>query len=87
MVARTVLMSRGTHWAWWLAIILLAAAIVIDLVDGAPLKLATSGLLFAACLLAATSRPPRPKPLGFAIIACIAGAVGLVLYRIFGPGL
>lgn len=87
MVEQSVETSRNMHWIWWLAVALLVVALIFDLIDGAPLKTATSGLLLVACLVGASSRPPRATLVKFAITACMAAAVGLVLYRIAGPGL
>lgn len=72
---------------WWLATALLAVAVGIDVVDGAPLKLATSALLLAGCLVAALTRPPWPKSVKAVVIGCVAAAIMLVVYRIAGPGL
>jgi hypothetical protein len=72
---------------WWGATVLLGMALVMDVIDGQPLKLATSVLLFVACLLSALVRPPRRGAAGGVIVACIGGAVLLLLFRVFGPGL
>jgi hypothetical protein len=77
----------AARWGWWLITALLGAGLVIDVIDGEPLKLATSALLFLGCLLSALVPPPRRGLVGGLIVACVGLAVLLVLYRIFGPGL
>jgi hypothetical protein len=79
--------QASPQWLWWGATVLLGVDLVIDVIDAQPLKLATSVLLFAACLLAALVRPPRRGVVGGVIVACIGGAVLLLLFRVFGPGL
>jgi hypothetical protein len=74
-------------WGWWVLTALLGLGLVIDVVDGEPLKIATSVLLFLACLASALVRPPRQGLAGALIVACIGLAVLVLLYRIFGPGL
>lgn len=78
---------RPAVWGWWIGVLLTAVAVAIDLVDGQPLKLATSVLLFAGCLVAAltTRRPSRTSSL--AVAGCIGGAIVLILVRMVGPGL
>lgn len=78
---------RTWTWAWWLATGLVGAGLVIDVVDGAPLKLLTSVLLFVACLLAAVTRTPRASRVRAVIAACLVAMVALVAYRALGPGL
>ena len=75
------------QWLWWAITVLLGIGLVIDINDGAPLKLATSALLFAACLMSALAPPPRKGILGMAIIACFGTAILIVMYRALGPGL
>lgn len=75
------------RWLWWALAGLLGAGLVIDIVDGAPLKLATSSLLFTACLLSAAVRQPRRPLVAGTIVACFGLAGLLVLYRALGPGL
>jgi hypothetical protein len=78
---------RSTAYGWWLGAALTAVALAIDIVDGAPLKLATSALLFVGCLLAALTTG-RPSRLATGVVAgCMLGAVLLILFRAFGPGL
>ena len=66
---------------------MLGVALVIDVIDGQPLKLATSVFLFAACLLSALVPPPRKGLVGSAIVALFGGAALLIVFRAFGPGL
>ena len=66
---------------------MLGVGLVIDIIDGAPLKLATSALFFTACLLSAVARQPRKPQVTGAIVACFGLAILLVLYRALGPGL
>ena len=78
---------RSTAYGWWLGVALTAVAVGIDIVDGAPLKLATSALLFVGCLLAALTAG-RPSRIATGVVAgCMLGAVLLILFRAFGPGL
>lgn len=78
---------RSTAFGWWLGVALTAVALGIDIADGAPLKLATSALLFVGCLLAALTSG-RPSRIATGLVAgCMLGAVLLILYRGFGPGL
>ncbi len=79
--------ASAPPWAWWLATALLAAAVVVDAVDGAPLKLATSVLLALACLLMALTRSPRPPAVRGAVLALAGAAAALLLYRIGFAGL
>lgn len=79
--------GSGSRRGWWIAAALVAVAVVIDVVDGARLKLATSVLLLAGCLIAAVARPPWSMPVKGAVIGCLAGALALVAYRLVGPGL
>lgn len=87
MAERPAANRTSPQWLWWGATALLALALVVDLVDGQPLKLATSVLLFVACLLSALVRPPRRGPVGIVVVACFGGAALLLLVRAFGPGL
>jgi len=66
---------------------LLGVGLVIDVIDGQPLKLATSVFLFAACLLSALVPPPRKGLVRTAIIAFFGGAALLIVFRVFGSGL
>lgn len=75
------------QWLWWLMAALLGAALVIDLADGAMLKLATTACLLAATLLGALTRQPRPLVMHAAIGAALLAAGTLMIYRYFGPGL
>lgn len=75
------------QWLWWGITVLIGAGLVIDVIDGAPLKLATSALLFIACLLSALNRPPRKPAISGAIVIGFGLAILLVLYRALGPGL
>lgn len=75
------------QWLWWALTTLLGVGLVIDAIDGPPLKLVTTALLFAACLLSALVRPPRKGLAGAAIVVCFGGALLLVLFRALGPGL
>ena len=70
------------QWLWWAITALLGAGLVIDIIDGPPLKIATSGLLFAACFMSALAPPPRRGILGAAIISCFGLAILIVLYRV-----
>jgi len=80
-------LGRGSRWTWWSAAALLAAAVVIDAIDGEPLKLATSGLLLAACVIGAATTPPRHRVVRAALVLCLASGAVLIAYRIAGPGL
>lgn len=79
--------AAAAVWGWWALTALLGIGLVIDVVDGEPLKLATGALLFLASLLSALVRPPRRGLAGGLIVACIGLAVLVLLYRLFGPGL
>jgi hypothetical protein len=68
-------------------VVFFGMAVVIDLIDGPLLKLATSSLLLAACVLGAVARPPRSIAVTAGINGCAIGAGVLVLYRLVGPGL
>lgn len=72
---------------WWFAVALTGAALVIDLIDGAPLKLATSVLLFAGCLVAALTSARRSRLATGVVAGCLLAAVALIVVRLFGPGL
>jgi hypothetical protein len=74
-------------WGWWALTGLLGFALVIDVIAGNPLKLATSLLLFIGCLLSAAVRAPRSKAVSGLIGGCMVLAVILILYRLLGPGL
>ncbi|WP_146204418.1 hypothetical protein [Massilia glaciei] len=76
-----------TNLYWWLCVALLGAAVAIDAYDGEPLKLGTSLLLFAGCLLNALVRPPRSRAVKAGTGALLLGAAGLMIYRLVGPGL
>jgi hypothetical protein len=78
--------DRGA-WPWWALAALLAVAVVIDAIDGAPLKLATSCLLLAASLLVALTRPPRSKAVMRLALALSAAAVALLVVRVTVAGL
>jgi hypothetical protein len=66
---------------------ILLIAVAIDVIDGQPLKLATSACLLVAALAAALSRVPRPLPVRLLVAAFSAGALALFAYRVIGPGL
>ncbi len=72
---------RRTRWVWWVAVVLLGAALVIDIQAGEPLKLATSALLFAGSLLSALLPLPRSPRASMVIFACFAAGVALVIVR------
>lgn len=74
------------QWLWWLMVALLGAALVIDLIDGAVLKSATTACLLAAALLGALTRQPRPLAMHAAISMALLAAGTLMIYRLFGPG-
>jgi hypothetical protein len=87
MTDRSAPTRRSTAYGWWLGVALTAVALAIDIGDGAPLKLATSALLFVGCLLAALTAA-RPSRIATGVVAgCMLGAVLLILFRTFGPGL
>ena len=67
--------------------VLTATAVAIDVVDGRPLKLATSVLLFVGCLVAALSSNRRSRMAMGVVAACLLGAVALIVARLVGPGL
>lgn len=75
------------QWTWWAITALLAISVAVDLVHGSPLKLATSALLFVACLLSAVARQPRTPLVAGVISACFGAAILLLIYRAVGPGL
>jgi hypothetical protein len=79
--------SRPGVWGWWLGAALTGAAVAIDLVDGAPLKLATSVLLFVGCLVAALTSVRRSRVATGIVAGCLVGAVVLIVVRLVGPGL
>lgn len=68
--------------AWWALAALLAVAVVVDVMDGQPLKLLTSVLLLAGCLLSALLPMPRGPAALMAIGGCFGGALLLVLFRL-----
>lgn len=78
---------RRTRWVWWVAVALLGAAVVIDVIDGNPLKLATSAMLFTGSLLSALLPLPRSPRASMAIFACFAGGVALIILRAVSGGL
>lgn len=67
---------------WWLLVVILGAALAMDVLDGAPLKLATTAWLFVGALIAALRPPPRSVVARAAMLACLAAGIGLVLYRV-----
>ncbi len=67
---------------WWVAAAFLLAAVVIDALDGEPLKLATSVALFIACTAAAASSPPRSFFIKAFIVFWALVSVGLLIYRL-----
>lgn len=74
--------QAGPSKAWWALAALMAAALVVDVIDGQPLKMLTSALLLVGCLLSAALPMPRgPKAL-LAIAACFGGALLLLLIRL-----
>jgi lysylphosphatidylglycerol synthetase-like protein (DUF2156 family) len=79
--------ERRSSKAWWVAVALLGAAVVIDVVDGQALKLLTSASLFIGCLLAAALPHPRSSAATLAIVGCLVGGAGLIVYRIAVAGL
>jgi hypothetical protein len=72
---------RRTQWVWWVAVALLGVGLVIDFIDGHPLKLATSISLFLGSLLSALLPLPRSPRMGMLIFACFAVGVALMIYR------
>jgi len=76
----------GSKRIWWVAVLLLGAALVIDVMDGEPLKLATSAVLFAGCLLSALLPLPRPAAGSVAVVACFAAGIALMGYRLLFAG-
>lgn len=75
------------QWLWWIITALLGVGLYIDINDGQILKIATSALLFIACLLSASVPPPRTGIVGGAITACFGVAILMMLYRAMGSGL
>lgn len=76
-----------TRWLWWVAVAAMGMAVVIDAIDGEPLKLATSVLLLMAFVAIAATQRARTTTAKVVIGAIIACAVGVLVYRLFGPGL
>lgn len=72
---------QRTRWVWWVAVVLLGVGLTIDIMDGHPLKLATSAFLFAGSLLSALLPLPRPPLATWAIFVCFVAGVALVIYR------
>jgi hypothetical protein len=87
VIEHTAARRMSSQWRWWVGVAVFAAAVVIDVIDGPLLKLGTSALLLVACLLGATTHPPRSSTVTLGMVACVASAVVLVLYRLVGPGL
>ena len=77
----------GRPWGWAVAAGALALALIVDLWDGAPLKAATSALVFVACLILAVSKVPRAKGATYAAGGLVLSAAALIVYRLLGPGL
>lgn len=67
---------------WWLATALLVVAVIIDAVDGAPAKLATSVTMLAAAFLGAATRPPRPVLVRLAIATLLFASLATLVYRV-----
>ena len=76
----------NNRW-WWVFVVLLVPAVVLDTIDGEPLKLATSAMLLGGALIGALSKPPRAVVARGSIAALIIGAIGMIVYRAVGPGL
>jgi hypothetical protein len=79
---KTTTPPRKSGKAWWALAALMAVAFAIDLADGQPLKLLTSGLLLAGCLLSAALPLPRPPAALLAIGGCFAGALVVIVIRL-----
>jgi hypothetical protein len=72
---------------WWSLTALFALAIVIDLIEVDPLRLAMSCLLFVGSLVVATTREPRATSAVALTTVCFLAAMGILTYRLLGPGL
>lgn len=79
--------SGPAPWLWWVAVAAMGAAVVVDAIDGEPLKLATSVLLLVAFVTIAATQRRRTTTAKAAIGAAVAGATAVLLYRLFAAGL
>lgn len=70
------------RWGWWMASGVLLGAVIVDLIDGQPHKLATSIALFVACAIAAWFPAPRPVLAQSLILLAALAAVALLAYRL-----
>lgn len=86
MTQRDVQGAGQAQWLWWVAVAAMAAAVVIDAIDGEPLKLASSVLLLVAFLAIAVTQRARTPTATAVIGAAIAGATAVLLYRLFVSG-
>jgi hypothetical protein len=87
MAEQQVATGTVARRVWWSLTALFAVAIVIDLIDVDPLRLAMSCLLFVATLTLATSPEPRTASARARTTASVVAALGILVYRLLGPGL
>lgn len=79
---------KNTRTLFIAAAIGLLLAVIIDARDDNPLKLAGTVCLFAGFAIQAVFYPlEKGRPATYVALACFVAAIGIWLYRIFGPGL
>jgi len=87
MTQRDIPGAGRAPWLWWVGVAAMAVAVVVDFIDGEPLKLATSVLLLLAFVAIAATQRARTATAKVVIGTAVLGATAVLLYRLFGPGL
>jgi hypothetical protein len=72
-----------SHWAWWVLVVVLLAAVVIDAWDGYLPKLVSSVSFFLAATVVAMSTPPRSVALKTVAITLVLAGASALGYRLW----